>query len=333
MAAAACAMTSARQAIRAAVARMMRAARCSRAAVAMSFAAVVLAALGAMGPALGAGWEPGKDGLHPIPPLSGRVVDLTNTLSDSERQALDAKLAGWESRTTNQLAVLIVPTTVPESIDEFGIRVAEAWKIGQKGEDNGAIFIVAKDDKRMRIEVGYGFEGVLTDVTSRRIIGETVAPLFSQGRFAAGIDAGVDRIMQVVDSGNPLPPPGRSVRKPARGANLDFGTMFVFVLVAVPLVGGLLRRVLGNVPGSLVGAGLAGVIAWFVAGSLIIAGIAGVIAFFIILFSIFSGRGGWIPMGGGMGGGGFGGGGFGGGGGFSGGGGGFGGGGASGGWN
>lgn len=289
-------------------------------------AVAVLLAVAVASIALAAAWEPGKDGLRPVPPLSGRVVDITGTLSGGERQALEAKLAAWEARTTNQVAVLIVPTTAPESIDEFGIRVAEAWKIGQKGEDNGAIFIVAKDDKRMRIEVGYGFEGVLTDVTSRRIIGETVAPLFSQGKFAAGIDAGVDRIIAVVDGGKPLPPPGKTARK-ARGGNIDFGTLFIVMLVAVPVLGGILRRVLGNFVGSLVGGGIAAGAAWFIAGSLLIAGVAGLIAFFIILFSILGGRGGgWIPIGGG-GGGGFGGGGF------SGGGGGFGGGGASGGWD
>jgi uncharacterized protein len=289
--------------------------------------AVVLAAV-----ASAATWDTNKDGLRPVPPLSGHVTDLTNTLSGGERQALDAKLSAWEARTTNQLVVLIVPTTAPESIEDYGIRVADVWKIGQKGEDNGAIFIVAKDDKRMRIEVGYGFEGVLTDVTSRRIIGETVAPLFSQGKFAAGIDAGVDRIMAVVDDGKPLAPVGKTPRKPSRSGNIDFGTLFIVLLVAVPIVGGILRSILGNLGGSLVGGGIAGVAAWFVAGSLLIAGIAGVVAFFIVLFSVLGGRGGWGPVGGGGlgGGGGFGGGG---GGGFSGGGGGFGGGGASGGWN
>jgi uncharacterized protein len=277
-------------------------------------------------------WDTNKDGLRPIPPLTSHVMDLTNTLSAGERQALDSKLSAWEARTTNQLVVLIVPSTSPETIDDYGIRVADAWKIGRKGEDNGAIFIVAKDDKRMRIEVGYGFEGVLTDVTSRRIIGENVAPLFSQGKFAAGIDAGVDRIIAVVDDGKPLPPPGKTARKPTRSGNIDFGTLFIVLLVAVPIVGGVLRSMLGNLGGSLVGGGIAGAAAWFLAGSLLIAGAAGVIAFLIILFSILGGRGGWGGMGGGGGGlgGGFGGGG---GGGFSGGGGGFGGGGASGGWN
>src|SRR5450755_3889278 len=266
-------------------------------------------------------WDANKDGLRPIPALTSHVTDITNTLSTSERQALDAKLSAWESRTTNQLAVLVVPTTTPETIDDYGIRVADAWKIGQKGEDNGAIFIVAKDDKRMRIEVGYGFEGVLTDVTSRRIIGEDVAPLFSQGKFAAGIDAGVDRIIAVVTDGNPLPPPGKTARKAARSGNVDFGTLFIILLVAVPLVGGILRSILGNLGGSIVGGGVAGAAVWFIAGSLLIAGIAGVVAFIIILFSVLSGGrggGGWGGMGGG---------------GVGGGGGGFGGGGASGGWS
>jgi uncharacterized protein len=270
-------------------------------------------------------WDVQKDGLRPVPPLTSPVTDLTGTLSTGERQALDTKLRDWEARTTNQLVVLIVQTTTPESIDDYSIRVAEAWKIGQKGQDNGAIFLVAKDDKRMRIEVGYGFEGVLTDVTSRRIIGETVAPYFRQGQFAAGINAGVDRIISVADDGKPLPPPGEQTRK-VRSGNIDFGTLFIVLLVAVPVVGSILRSMLGNLGGSAVGAGIAGTAAWFVAGSLLIAGIAAVIAFLIIIFSSAGGRGGWIPMGGG---GGFGGGG----GGFSGGGGGFGGGGASGGWD
>ena len=166
----------------------------------------VLLMLAALAPfAFGAAGDAPKDGVAPIPPLTSAVTDQTGTLSTSERQALEAKLRDWEARTTNQLAVLIVPTTAPEAIEDYSIRVAEAWKIGQKGKDNGAILLVAKNDKRMRIEVGYGLEGVLTDVTSRRIIAENIAPQFSGGNFAAGINAGVDRIIAVVDAGEPLP--------------------------------------------------------------------------------------------------------------------------------
>ena len=274
--------------------------------------------------ALAVAWDPPKDGLRPVPPLTSQVTDLTGTLSPSDRQALESKLHDWEARTGNQLVVLIVPTTAPEPIEEYSLRVAEAWKIGQKGKDNGALFLIAKDDRHMRIEVGYGFEGVLTDVTSRRIIGETVAPYFKQGQFAQGINAGVDRIIEVIGSGEPLP--AEPARRAAPRHSFDYGNLFIILLVAVPIVGTILRSIFGNIGGSTIGAGVAGAIAWFLAGSLLIAGGVAVVAFIIIVFSMFGGRGGgWIPGGSG---GGFGGGG----GGFSGGGGSFGGGGASGDW-
>jgi len=292
----------------------------------------VLLAIAALSPlALGATSDASKEGLAPIPPLTSAVTDQTATLSPSDRQALETKLRGWEARTTNQLAVLIVPTTAPEVIEQYSIRVAEAWKLGQKGKDNGALLLIAKNDKKIRIEVGYGLEGSLTDVTSRRIIAEDIAPQFSQGNFAAGINAGVDRIIAVVDSGEPLPPaePRRTRASPRR---FDFGTMLIVLLVAAPVLGSVLRSIFGKFGGSLVGGGVVGAIAWFIASSLLIAGAAAIIGFIVMLFTGIAGRGGpgiFIPGGGG----GFSGGGFGGGGGgFSGGGGGFGGGGASGGW-
>ena len=292
---------------------------------------VAMLALGLLAPlAVGAADAP-KDGLVPVPALTSAVTDQTGTLSASERQALESKLRDWEARTTNQLAVLIVPTTAPEPIEQYSLRVAEAWKIGQKGKDNGAILLVAKNDKRIRIEVGYGLEGVLTDITSRRIIAENIAPEFSKGNFAAGINAGVDRIIEVVGAGEPLPALTPQ-RRTAPARHFDFGTMLIVLLVAVPVLGSVLRSVFGKVGGSLLGGGIVGAIAWFVASSLLIAGVAAVVGFIVMLFSGISGRGGpgiFIPSGGG----GFGGGGFGGGGGFSGGGGSFGGGGASGGWN
>jgi uncharacterized protein len=285
-------------------------------------------------------WKADSSGLAPIPALSARVTDETNTLSASQRQALDKKLADWEQKTGNQLVVLIVPSTKPEAIESYSIRVAEAWKIGRKGKDNGAIFLIAKDDRRMRIEVGYGLEGVLTDITSHRIIDETVAPLFRQNRFAEGINAGVDRIIAVVGSGAPLP--AKAVAKAAQHNHpVDFGTQHIYHLVGVPLVGGILSRMFGRMLGSTVGGGVVGVAGWLIAGSIAIGVGAGVLAFLVmLLFSAGGGLGGgglgrrggaWIPTGG-WGGGGFGGGFSGGGGGFSGGGGSFGGGGASGGW-
>ena len=148
------------------------------------------------------GWGAGTDGLLPVPPLKARVTDLTRTLAPAEVTALEAKLADWEARTSNQLVVLIVPTTQPEPIVEYAFRVGEEWKIGRKGQDNGALLVVAKNDRTIRIEVGPGLEGTLTDVTSSRIIREDIAPRFREDRFAAGIDAGVNRIIAVVAEGS-----------------------------------------------------------------------------------------------------------------------------------
>lgn len=277
-------------------------------------------------------WETGTNGLMPIPPLKQRVTDLTGTLPPADAQALDTKLAAWETQTGNQLAVLIVPSTQPEPIEAYSIRVADAWKIGRKGQDNGALLVLAKNDKKVRIEVGYGFEGVLTDVTARRIIGDTMAPLFRQNQFAQGIDAGVDQIIAVVNKGEPLA--AKPAAKPqSRSGGFPFEMMLIIVFVVVPVLGGILRRIFGTALGSTVGAGIVGAGAWVIAGSLLIAGIAAVVALLVMLFAGAAGSGltrgsggAWLPSGG------WGGGGGGGGGGFSGGGGGFGGGGASGGW-
>jgi uncharacterized protein len=284
------------------------------------------------------GWETGSDGLAPIPPLRARVTDLTNTLSPAEMQSLESKLAAWERDTGNQMVVLIVPSTHPEPIEAYSIRVAEAWKIGRKGQDNGVVFLIAKNDRKMRLEVGYGLEGVLTDLTSRRIIAETVAPLFRENQFAAGISAGADRVISVVGKGEPLsaPPPRKSQRRATGG--IDLGTLLIVLLIVVPVLGGILTRIFGKLLGSTVGAGVVGTAAFFIGGSLLIAIAAAVLGFFIML--IFSGAGGigrrgggWVPLpGGGWGGSGGSWGGSSGGGGFSGGGGSFGGGGASGGW-
>ena len=285
-----------------------------------------------------AGWEHTTEGLAPIPALSARVTDLTGTLAPAERQALEAKLAAWEQQTGNQLAVLLVPSTQPEPIEAYSIRVAEAWKIGRKGQDNGALLLVAKDDRKLRIEVGYGFEGVLTDATSKRIIAETITPLFRQNQFAAGINAGVDRIIGVIGKGEALSPVAQ--RKPGpQSIDVPFAWVIFFFLV-VPALGGILRRMFGKVGGATVGAGLVGGGAWLVAGSILFGAAAAVLAWFVIMFLGMAGgagvsragrRGGTWGGGPWIGGGGWGGGG-GGGGGFSGGGGGFGGGGASGNW-
>jgi uncharacterized protein len=301
----------------------------------VAFAWLVLAPL-----AIAQNWETGTDGLAPIPALTARVTDLTGTLSLPERQALEAKLAAWEQKSGNQLVVLLVPSTQPEPIETYALRVAEAWKIGRKGRDNGVVFVVAKNDRKMRLEVGYGLEGAVPDAIAKRIIAETVTPAFRQGQFGAGINAGVDRVMGTVDRTEPAVParPGEARPKAGQPAGFDFGTILILLLVVVPIVGRVLQRIFGKLVGSTLGAGIVGFVAFVIAGSLLIAAIAAVVSWFVILVlgsgvsltSVSRGPGGF--GGGGWGGGSSGGGGFGGGGGFSGGGGGFGGGGASGGW-
>jgi uncharacterized protein len=235
-----------------------------------------------------------------VPPLTGRVVDQTGTLSAADIAGLTQTLKGLELRKGSQVAVLIVPTTDPETIEQFSIRVAEAWKIGRKKIDDGALLVVAKDDRKLRIEVGYGLEGALTDVTSRRIIDEIITPKFKNGDFAGGISAGVDRIIGVID-GEPLPaPPPRPQRQSDNSDLLQFLNPFnPFTIIIVLVLGGVFRTVFGRLFGSIATGGLIGVVAWFIFGSLILSGIAGLIASAFTMFSDSitaatpRGRGGW----------------------------------------
>lgn len=272
-----------------------------------------------------------------VPTLTGRVVDLTGTLSDADMSALTQKLKAFEDRKGSQIAVLIVPTTQPETIEQYSIRVADAWKIGRKKVDDGAILVIAKNDRHLRIEVGYGLEGSLTDATSRRIIADDITPKFKSGDFAGGISAGVDRMMSVVD-GEQLPAPERPHWQNSPMGEFDITDLFnPFVLIALVMGAGLLRSILGRLLGSVASGGLVGFLAFLFIGSLgaaiIVGAIGGVLAFVVDLAP-----GGGPFVGGGFGGGRRGGGWSGGGGwggssgGFSGGGGGFGGGGASGSW-
>jgi uncharacterized protein len=217
-----------------------------------------------------------------IPELTGRVVDQTGTLSSSDIASLTQTLKNLELRKGSQVAVLIVPTTQPETIEQFSIRAAEAWKIGRKGIDDGALLVIAKNDRKLRIEVGYGIEGALTDVTARRIIDEDIAPRFRTGDFSGGVAAGVRRIIAVID-GEPLPAPRPEA---SHGGDFDLnaiGPFAPFIIVGAIIAGGMLRAVFGRLLGAAATGGLVGVVAWGLAGSLIIAlllfGVTFVIAF------------------------------------------------------
>ena len=279
------------------------------------------------------GWSALAAAQMAVPPLVGHVTDQTGTLTAAQKANLEQTLTAFEARKGSQLAVLIVASTAPEEIEQYALRVAEQWKLGRKKVDDGAILVIAKNDRAVRIEVGSGLEGALTDLTSKRIIDEIILPQFKSQAFDAGITAGVDQVIRVVD-GEPLPAP---TARPGQGVGGVGGVSDVrqyapMLFIVALAVGGVLRAMLGKVPGSLITGGVVAVIAWFVVGAVSMALIAGVVALFVTLLGggmLGRGMGGYYG-GGGRGGGR--GGGFGGGGGFSGGGGGFSGGGASGRW-
>ena len=255
-----------------------------------------------------------------LPTLTERVTDLTGTLSADEKASLTASLTALEKDKGAQVAIVMLPTTQPEAIEQFSIRLADAWKIGRKGVDDGVIIIVAKNDRKMRVEVGYGLEGAIPDAIAKRIVAEQMGPRFREGDFAGGLKAAVATLDKVI-RGEPLPAP---VVKTAESGT-DPGDALTFLLI-VFFMAGVIRSMFGLL-GSLAVSGVAGWLAWTVFASLGLAGGAALVAF--ILSFIRLGRGGWSSGGRGGFGGGFGGSG---GGGFSGGGGGFGGGGASGNW-
>jgi len=269
-----------------------------------------------------------------IPALKARVTDTTGTLPAQKIAQIEQKLAAFEQEKGVQVAVLMVPSVQPESIEEYAVRVFEQWKLGRKGVDDGVLLIIAKNDRKLRIEVGYGLEGALNDATAKRIISEDIVPHLKHGDFAAGIDAGVSRILRVA-GGEPLPPPAQ--QSPSNPSPLPFDPMLLFAafIFANPLTR-ILQPLTGRVPAAGLISLAVGVALGMLFSSLFAGLIAGVVIFVIALVGGSTGRS-WGSGGGswssGGGGGGFGGGGdFGGGGGFSGGGGSSGGGGASGSW-
>ncbi|HSF22178.1 MAG TPA: YgcG family protein [Burkholderiales bacterium] len=253
-----------------------------------------------------------------VPPLRARVTDLSATLTSDQRAALEQKLAALEARKGSQVAVLLVPTTQPEAVEQYAIRVFDQWKLGRKGVDDGVLLLVAKNDRRLRIEVGYGLEGAIPDAVARRVIEEDIVPLFKQGNFYGGISAGTDRVIKLIE-GESMPPPRRTA---APGSGWSAETLFIgFIILA--MVSQLLHSLLGRFLGAGVAGTAAGIVGYVLAG-LAAAVIIGLIAFVISLFIGATGRqgrgwssggnwssggGSWSSGGGGSSGGGFGGGG------------------------
>ena len=216
-----------------------------------------------------------------VPDLTGRIVDLTATLDANQQQMLEQKLRMFEQKKGTQIAVLIVPLIGDETIEQFSIRVAEQWKLGRKKIDDGAILVIAKNERRLRIEVGYGLEGALNDAVSKRIIDEVIVPAFKRGDFFDGISAGIDSMMRVVE-GEPLPEP--TVKNDRRVSGPD---LLPLILLAALVISGFMRALLGRVKGALAASGLLGLAVWLLYGIGLLAILAAVM---VLLITLAGGR-------------------------------------------
>lgn len=214
-----------------------------------------------------------------VPALTAHIIDSTGTLSTDQIQQLENKLTIFERSHGSQVVVLIVPTTQPEDIASYANRVASTWKIGRKEIGDGLVLIVAKEDRRVRIEVARTLEGAIPDLMARRVIDQAITPFFKQGNYASGLDAGVTQIMALI-KGEALPLPVASL---SLGTALDWTDLAIFMLIAVPVVGGVARDILGRQLGSLVTAGVAGGIAMLVTTSAVVAALTAMAAFILSL--------------------------------------------------
>lgn len=225
-----------------------------------------------------------------VPQLTGRVVDLTGTLSKDRIETLSTRLKEVEDRKGSQIAVLMLPTVKPEAIEEYSMRVAEAWKIGRRNVDDGLLVVIARDDRHMRIEVGRGLEGAIPDITARRVIDEFFNPEFKKGNYAEGIDAGVNRLIGLVN-GEALPAPVKKygatgTTGTASSSSSDLGLVLILFIAGSVIIGALLNSLLGHLPGSLTTAGGIGFLTGLIAGAPMGA-VAAAVAFLIALMSTF----------------------------------------------
>jgi uncharacterized protein len=281
-----------------------------------------------------AAWAQG--GVQAVPALTAHVMDSTGTLDAAQRDALEAKLTAFEQSRGAQVVFLMVPTTQPEDIAAYAQRVGDSWKIGRKGVGDGLLLVVAKNDRKVRIETTKALEGAIPDLAARQVIDTAITPRFKQGDFAGGLDAAADQLIALI-SGENLPAPAQG-GSGGKSNGFEWTDLAIFLFFAVPIGGRIAAGILGRKFGSLATGGVVGVLAWIFTSSLIVAGLAVLVGtVFALVTSLGAlGRGGRSSGGwttGGFGGGGWGGGSSSGGGGFSSGGGGdFGGGGASGDW-
>lgn len=229
----------------------------------------------------------------PVPALEGRVVDRSGTLDAAQRQAMEQHLAAVERELGTQIVVLLVSTTAPEDIAAFAQRVGEQWKIGRRDVGDGVLIVVAKDDRRIRIEVAKALEGAIPDLAARQIITETISPAFKRNDYAGGLNAAIDRLgARIRPEGLPSPSSPRDGAS-GLGDGLDWQELAMFFFVAVPIIGAVLTSIFGRKLGSMLTGGAAGAAGWWFSASLLMAGLAGVVALFLVGVMGFgaSGRG------------------------------------------
>jgi uncharacterized protein len=235
------------------------------------------------------------NGLVEIPALQSAVTDLTQTLTVEEQAALNQKLSQFSQQSGSQVAVLLLPSTQPEDISQFGIRLAEAWKIGRDKQDDGVIVIIAKNDRKMRIEVGYGLEGAIPDAIAKRIISEQMSPAFKQGQFYQGLDQATDTLIKLIQ-GEQLPAPAQQARQ---GHADDWMSLLPILMFAAIIGGAIFKGLFGAFPGSLVTGGLLGGVAGWLGATALVMGLVGLAAFIFTLAmgGLGMGSGPYIPGG------------------------------------
>jgi uncharacterized protein len=228
-----------------------------------------------------AAWAQG--GVQPVPALTAHVMDGTGTLNAAQQGALEAKLAAFEQSRGAQVVILMVPSTQPEDIAAYAQRVGDAWKIGRKGVGDGLLLVVAKNDRKVRIETTKTLEGAIPDLMARQVIDSAITPRFKQGDFAGGLDAAADQIIALI-SGENLPAPEHSGTG-SKNDGFEWTDLAVFLFFAVPIAGRLTAGILGRKFGAIATGGAVGVLAWIFTSSLIVAGVAVLVGLVFALIS------------------------------------------------
>ena len=209
--------------------------------------------------------------LQPVPTLVAHAMDHTGTLTTTELQALDQRLARFEQEKGTQIVVLLVSSTAPEDIAAYANRVANTWKIGRQGVGDGMLIVVAKNDRKLRIEVAKTLEGAVPDLAARQIMDEAITPRFKQNDYAGGLNAGVEQLFARV-RGEPLPSPtSRSASGDQAADGFDWVDLGIFFFIIVPVGTSIARALLGRVAGSLLLGAATGVIAYLVTASILVA--------------------------------------------------------------